>query len=92
MRSSHLLGMLHTLAVSLHKIANDIRLSRRAAARAGLGDLVLPADEPGSSIMPGKVDSTQCQALTMLTVQVIGNDVAVIWRGRRPSRMNVYKR
>ena len=67
---------LRVLACSLMKIANDIRWAG-SGPRCGLGELTLPANEPGSSIMPGKVNPTQCEALTMVTVQVIGNDTAV---------------
>lgn len=69
-------GALNVLAVSLMKIANDIRLLG-SGPRSGLGELVLPENEPGSSIMPGKVNPTQCEALTMVTAQVMGNHVAV---------------
>ena len=69
-------GSFKTLAVSLTKIANDIRLLA-SGPRCGLGELVLPANEPGSSIMPGKVNPTQCEALTMLCAQVIGQDLIV---------------
>jgi fumarate hydratase class II len=71
---------LKTLAGSLHKIANDVRLLA-SGPRAGLGEIVLPANEPGSSIMPGKVNPTQCEAMAMLTLQVIANDVAVTLGG-----------
>lgn len=67
---------LKALAVSLMKIGNDIRLLG-SGPRAGIGELILPANEPGSSIMPGKVNPTQCEALTMVCCQIIGNDVAV---------------
>ena len=67
---------LSTLATSLHKIANDIRFLG-SGPRSGLGELLLPENEPGSSIMPGKVNPTQCEALTMVCGQVIGNNVAV---------------
>jgi fumarate hydratase class II len=67
---------LKTLAVSLMKIANDVRLLA-SGPRSGIGELVLPANEPGSSIMPGKVNPTQCEAVTMLCAQVIGNDTAM---------------
>lgn len=67
-------GSLKTLAVSLTKIANDIRLLS-SGPRCGLGELILPANEPGSSIMPGKVNPTQCEALTMICLQVIGQDL-----------------
>ena len=69
-------GSLKTLAVSLIKIANDIRLLA-SGPRCGLGELILPINEPGSSIMPGKVNPTQCEALTMLCAQVIGQDLSV---------------
>lgn len=65
-------GTLNTLAVSLTKIANDIRLLG-SSPRSGLGELILPENEPGSSIMPGKVNPTQCEMLTMVAAQVIGN-------------------
>src|ERR1700747_1900250 len=68
-------GALKTLAASLMKIANDIRWLA-SGPRCGLGELILPENEPGSSIMPGKVNPTQCEAMTMVAVQVIGNDVA----------------
>jgi fumarate hydratase, class II len=69
-------GTLRTLAVSLYKIANDIRLLA-CGPRAGFAELLIPENEPGSSIMPGKVDPTQAEALTMIAVQVMANDVAV---------------
>ncbi len=69
-------GALNTLAVALNKIANDIRLLG-SGPRSGLGELSLPANEPGSSIMPGKVNPTQCESLTMVAAQVIGNHQAV---------------
>lgn len=72
----HLSGTLRALAVALYKIANDIRLLA-CGPRAGLGELTLPANEPGSSIMPGKVNPTQCEALTMVAAQVMANDLAV---------------
>src|SRR5207253_8377749 len=71
---------LKTLAVSLYKIANDIRLLS-CGPRAGLAELKLPENEPGSSIMPGKVNPTQCEALAMLAVQVMANDAAVAFGG-----------
>ena len=73
-------GTLRTLAVSLYKIANDIRLMS-CGPRAGFAELEIPANEPGSSIMPGKVNPTQCEALTMVAVQVMANDVAVGFSG-----------
>ena len=69
-------GSLKTLACSLMKIANDVRLLG-SGPRSGIGELILPANEPGSSIMPGKVNPTQCEAMTMVCAQVIGNDMAV---------------
>jgi fumarate hydratase class II len=84
-------GTLKTLAVSLYKIANDIRLLA-CGPRAGLAELRLPENEPGSSIMPGKVNPTQCEALTMIAAQVIANDVAVGLGGASGYlEMNVYK-
>ncbi len=84
-------GTLRTLAVSLYKIANDIRLMS-SGPRAGLGELVLPENEPGSSIMPGKVNPTQVEALSMVAVQVMGNDVAVGFGAAGGYlEMNVYK-
>lgn len=73
-------GMLNTLAVSLMKMANDIRLLG-SGPRCGIGELILPANEPGSSIMPGKVNPTQSEALTMICAQVMGNHVAVTVAG-----------
>jgi fumarate hydratase class II len=75
-------GTLRTLAVSLYKIANDIRLMS-CGPRAGLAELSIPENEPGSSIMPGKVNPTQCEALAMIAVQVMANDVAVGFGGAR---------
>jgi fumarate hydratase class II len=87
----HLSGALKTLATSLFKIANDIRLLS-CGPRCGFAELTIPANEPGSSIMPGKVNPTQCEALAMLAAQVIGNDVAVtIGGGSGYLEMNVYK-
>jgi fumarate hydratase, class II len=84
-------GTLRTLAVSLYKIANDIRLMS-CGPRAGFAELVIPANEPGSSIMPGKVNPTQAEALTMIAAQVISNDVAVALGGAGGYlEMNVYK-
>jgi fumarate hydratase class II len=84
-------GTLRTLAVSLYKIANDIRLMS-CGPRAGFAELSIPANEPGSSIMPGKVNPTQCEALTMIAVQVMANDVAVGLGGAGGYlEMNVYK-
>jgi fumarate hydratase class II len=84
-------GTLRTLAVSLYKIANDIRLLS-CGPRAGFAELLIPENEPGSSIMPGKVNPTQAEALTMLAVQVMANDVAVGFGGAGGYlEMNVYK-
>jgi fumarate hydratase class II len=84
-------GTLRTLAVSLYKIANDIRLMS-CGPRAGFAELSIPENEPGSSIMPGKVNPTQAEALTMIAVQVMANDVAVGFGGAGGYlEMNVYK-
>ena len=84
-------GTLRTLAASLYKIANDIRLVA-CGPRAGLAELILPENEPGSSIMPGKVNPTQAEALTMIAAQVMANDVAVGLGGAGGYlEMNVYK-
>lgn len=84
-------GMLNTLAVSLGKIANDIRLLG-SGPRAGIGELHLPENEPGSSIMPGKVNPTQCEMLTMVAAQVIGNHQAVTIGGLQGHlELNVFK-
>ena len=84
-------GALKTLAVALMKIANDIRWLA-SGPRAGLGELSLPENEPGSSIMPGKVNPTQCEALTMLCAQVMGNDVALgIGAASGNFELNVFK-
>ena len=82
---------LRTLAGALMKIANDIRWYA-SGPRAGFGELMLPENEPGSSIMPGKVNPTQCEALTMVTVQVFGNDHAVAFAGSQGNfQLNAYK-
>ena len=87
----HLSGTLRTLAASLYKIANDIRLMS-CGPRAGFAELQIPENEPGSSIMPGKVNPTQAEALTMIAVQVMANDVAVGFGGAGGYlEMNVYK-
>jgi fumarate hydratase class II len=87
----HLSGTLRTLAGSLYKISNDIRLLS-CGPRAGFAELIIPANEPGSSIMPGKVNPTQSEALTMIAVQVMANDVAVSFGGAGGyPEMNVYK-
>jgi fumarate hydratase, class II len=84
-------GTLRTLAASLYKIGNDIRLMS-CGPRAGFAELMIPQNEPGSSIMPGKVNPTQCEALTMIAVQVMANDVAVGFGGAGGYlEMNVYK-
>ncbi|WP_093666166.1 class II fumarate hydratase [Sphingomonas gellani] len=84
-------GTLNVLAVALTKIANDIRLLG-SGPRSGLGELELPANEPGSSIMPGKVNPTQCEMLTMVAAQVIGNNVAVTAGGMQGHmELNVFK-
>ena len=84
-------GTLRTLAVTLYKIGNDIRLMS-CGPRAGFAELIIPANEPGSSIMPGKVNPTQAEALTMLSAQVMANDVAVGMGGAGGYlEMNVYK-
>jgi fumarate hydratase, class II len=87
----HLSGALNTLAVALTKIANDIRLLG-SGPRSGLGELNLPENEPGSSIMPGKVNPTQCEMLTMVAAQVIGNTQAVTVGGMQGHlELNVFK-
>lgn len=84
-------GAIKRLAVSLHKIANDIRLLG-SGPRCGIGELILPSNEPGSSIMPGKVNPTQCEALAMVCVQVMGNDTAITFAGSQGHfELNVYK-
>ncbi len=84
-------GVLKTLAASLMKIANDIRWMG-SGPRAGLAEIALPENEPGSSIMPGKVNPTQCEAMTMVCVQVFGNDVTINFAGASGNfELNVYK-
>ncbi|HYF97534.1 MAG TPA: class II fumarate hydratase [Coxiellaceae bacterium] len=84
-------GALKTLACALMKIANDIRWLA-SGPRSGLGELILPANEPGSSIMPGKVNPTQCEAMTMVCIQVMGNDAAIGFAGSQGNfELNVYK-
>lgn len=84
-------GALKTLAVILNKIANDIRWMA-SGPRCGIGEITLPANEPGSSIMPGKINPTQCEALTMIAAQVIGNDVTITFAGASGNfELNVYK-
>ena len=84
-------GALKQLAVALNKIGNDIRMLS-SGPRSGIGEIIIPANEPGSSIMPGKVNPTQCEALTMVCAQVIGNDVAVTTGGMQGQfELNVFK-
>jgi fumarate hydratase, class II len=84
-------GALKTLAASLMKIANDIRWLA-SGPRCGLGELTLPENEPGSSIMPGKVNPTQCEAITMVAIQVMGNDAAIGFAGSQGNfELNVFK-
>ena len=84
-------GALKQLAVSLYKIANDIRLLA-SGPRSGIGEILIPENEPGSSIMPGKVNPTQCEALTMVCAQVLGNDVAISFSGTQGQfQLNVFK-
>jgi fumarate hydratase class II len=84
-------GALKQLAVSLNKIANDIRMMA-SGPRSGIGELIIPANEPGSSIMPGKVNPTQCEALTMVAAQVMGNDMAItIGATQGHYELNVFK-
>ncbi|MGD1961895.1 MAG: class II fumarate hydratase [Fulvivirga sp.] len=84
-------GALKQLAVSLNKIANDIRLLA-SGPRAGIGEINIPANEPGSSIMPGKVNPTQCEAMTMVCAQVMGNDMAITVGGAQGHyELNVFK-
>ena len=84
-------GALKQLAVSLNKIANDIRMMA-SGPRSGIGEILIPANEPGSSIMPGKVNPTQCEAMTMVAAQVMGNDVAISVGGTQGHyELNVFK-
>ncbi len=84
-------GALKQIAVSLNKIANDIRMMA-SGPRSGIGELIIPANEPGSSIMPGKVNPTQCEAITMVAAQVMGNDVAITVGGTQGHyELNVFK-
>ena len=84
-------GALKQIAVSLNKIANDIRMMA-SGPRSGIGEITIPANEPGSSIMPGKVNPTQCEALTMVCAQVMGNDVAISVGGTQGHyELNVFK-
>jgi len=84
-------GALKQIAVSLNKIANDIRMMA-SGPRSGIGEIIIPANEPGSSIMPGKVNPTQCEAITMVCAQVMGNDVAIGVGGTQGHyELNVFK-
>jgi len=84
-------GALKQLSVSLNKIANDIRLLA-SGPRSGIGEIIIPSNEPGSSIMPGKVNPTQCEAMTMVCAQVIGNDVSITAGGMQGHyELNVFK-
>ena len=84
-------GALKQLAVSLNKIANDIRMLA-SGPRSGIGEIIIPSNEPGSSIMPGKVNPTQCEALTMVCAQVIGNDATISVAGMQGQyELNVFK-
>ncbi len=84
-------GALKQIAVSLNKIANDIRMLA-SGPRSGIGEIIIPSNEPGSSIMPGKVNPTQCEAMTMVCAQVMGNDVAVSVGGAQGHyELNVFK-
>ena len=84
-------GALKQLAVALNKIANDVRMLA-SGPRSGIGEIIIPENEPGSSIMPGKVNPTQCEALTMVCAQVMGNDVAITVGGMQGQyELNVFK-
>ena len=84
-------GAINSVATGLFKIANDIRLLG-SGPRSGLGELILPENEPGSSIMPGKVNPTQCEAMTMVCCQVFGNHTAITVAGSQGHfELNVYK-
>ena len=84
-------GALKQIAVSLNKIANDIRMMA-SGPRSGIGEILIPANEPGSSIMPGKVNPTQCEAVTMVAAQVMGNDVAIaVGATQGHYELNVFK-
>jgi len=84
-------GSLKQIAVSLNKIANDIRMLS-SGPRSGIGEIILPSNEPGSSIMPGKINPTQCEAVTMVCAQVIGNDVTISVAGAQGHfELNVFK-
>ena len=84
-------GALKQIAVSINKIANDIRLLA-SGPRSGIGEIIIPSNEPGSSIMPGKVNPTQCEAITMVCAQVMGNDVTITCGGMQGHyELNVFK-
>ncbi|MAX05295.1 MAG: fumarate hydratase, class II [Flavobacteriales bacterium] len=84
-------GALKQLAVSLNKIANDIRMLA-SGPRSGIGEIIIPSNEPGSSIMPGKINPTQCEAITMVCAQVIGNDISIAAGGMQGHyELNVFK-
>ena len=84
-------GALKQIAMSLYKIANDIRLLS-SGPRCGIGEIILPANEPGSSIMPGKINPTQCEAMTMVCAQIFGNDSAISFAGSQGQfQLNVFK-
>ena len=84
-------GALKQLAVSINKIANDVRMLA-SGPRSGIGEIIIPSNEPGSSIMPGKVNPTQCEAITMICAQVMGNDVAITVGGMQGHyELNVFK-
>ena len=84
-------GALKQISVSLYKIANDIRMLS-SGPRSGIGEIILPSNEPGSSIMPGKINPTQCEALTMVCAQVIGNDTSISFAGSQGHfELNVFK-
>merc|ERR1719355_83990 len=84
-------GALNVVAVSLNKVANDLRFLG-SGPRCGLGELALPENEPGSSIMPGKVNPTQCEAMTMVCAQVVGNHAAITFGGAQGHfELNVFK-
>ena len=84
-------GSLKVIAVSLFKISNDIRWLA-SGPRSGIGELILPTNEPGSSIMPGKVNPTQCEAITMVCTQVLGNDTTISFAGASGNfELNVYR-
>jgi fumarate hydratase class II len=88
---AHASGTLRTLAGALMKIANDVRW-HASGPRAGLGEILIPENEPGSSIMPGKINPTQCESMTMVAVQVYGNDAAVAFAASQGNfQLNVYK-